>query len=95
MGLFRPNTAGHSRCLDEDVPMAECAKALMTFAPVVVMDMHCGSSWYFCFLVEEEESKQKIILPKEIKRMYIIGSLSRPASKKLFLKESTHDVRRG
>jgi hypothetical protein len=32
MGLFHPNTAGHPRCLDEDFPIAECAKALMTFA---------------------------------------------------------------
>jgi hypothetical protein len=35
------------RCLDEDVPMAECAKALMTFAPVVVMD----ALWFLVVLL--------------------------------------------
>ena len=30
MGLFHPDTAGHPRCLDEDV--------LMAFAPVVARD---------------------------------------------------------
>ena len=90
MGLFHPNTAGHPRCLDEDVPMAECAKALTTFAPVVVMDMHCGSLWYFCFRVEEEEEgEQKIILPKEIKRMYIIGSLLTCNQKSILKREYT------
>ena len=47
MGLFHPNTAGHPRCLDEDIPMAECAKALMTFAPVVVMD----AMWFLVVLL--------------------------------------------
>lgn len=39
MGFFHPDTAGHPRCLESDIPLSECAKSLMTFAPVIALDL--------------------------------------------------------